>query len=387
MSQLELLDSQEYFYEFFPQTYNQSSFAQMKDLTVCLGFNLNGPGGRDWTLSFVEGQLREVIPRMTAQVELCYSLDTSTFFKIVSGQLKPQEAFFRGEIKLTGDTLKALKMANILTEFFSAYPYKSPIEMDRKFEEAKLPVIEEKVYYELEKGRDRIEGVLAYKEEIRAASRILIVPPHPYLGGNMDNNVVLFLAQALALSGFVTLRFNYRGVGNNQSAIPPDQKELEVFWKESLSPSDNEKLADVFAGISYLAQVISSAQPDTSVLASEEANEIVLVGYSFGAYLAALASKESSSVQALVLVAPPVDFHNFELLKTSRIPTLIIGSDNDFVNPPESLQRLYDSLQGTKKLYFLSGKDHFFIGQEKEMTSLVSDFLAEICLPSRCYQT
>ncbi|MBC7797556.1 MAG: hypothetical protein H7Z37_11840, partial [Pyrinomonadaceae bacterium] len=41
----------------------------------------------------------------------------------------------------------------------------------------------------------------------------LVCHPHPLGGGTMHNKVVFRAAQALNDSDFVTLRFNFRGVG------------------------------------------------------------------------------------------------------------------------------------------------------------------------------
>ena len=408
MPQQEILDSKKYFQDFFPQVFNQSPFAQMEDLSVCLVFCLSGPGGGEWTLSFVRGQLIEVLPKKTSRAGICYSLNTTTFFQIASGQLNPQQAFFQGKVKLEGDTLTALKMATILTEFFSAYPFECAKEptlepqvidpvrrsdpnlhgsagspdpaKDRNFignEDQDLPIVEERVYFESGDEDGKIEGVLAYREEARATTGVLIVPPHPYLGGNMDNNIVLCLAQSLALEGYVTLRFNYRGVGANQATLPVKQEELEAFWKESLSPGDNQKLVDVLAAITFLTGLVSQVQPSTLMSGGDKDKRVVLIGYSFGAYLAALATQDSPLVEALIMVAPPVAFHRFDSIKDANIPKLIIGSDNDFAYPPEVLQEFFDALKGTKKMCLLSGKDHFFIGQEKEIASLTHNFLAE----------
>ena len=61
------------------------------------------------------------------------------------------------------------------------------------------------------------EGVVAQQEEHNGSMPgVVICHPHPLYGGNMDNNVVLSLSFALAQEGFVTLRFNFRGVGNSE---------------------------------------------------------------------------------------------------------------------------------------------------------------------------
>ena len=60
------------------------------------------------------------------------------------------------------------------------------------------------------------EGVVAEPDDPAGpVPGVLICHPGPLNGGNMDNNVVTAVAFALADEGFVTMRFNFRGVGNS----------------------------------------------------------------------------------------------------------------------------------------------------------------------------
>ena len=61
------------------------------------------------------------------------------------------------------------------------------------------------------------EGIVAEPDELTdPVPGVLICHPGPLNGGNMDNNVVVAVSFALAEQGFVTMRFNFRGVGNSQ---------------------------------------------------------------------------------------------------------------------------------------------------------------------------
>ncbi len=69
----------------------------------------------------------------------------------------------------------------------------------------------------------RLAGELAYPAGGEQAA-CLLVNPHPYMGGTMDNNLIGAMSEALAGAGFVTLRFNYRGVQGSdgrRSTCPP----------------------------------------------------------------------------------------------------------------------------------------------------------------------
>ena len=60
------------------------------------------------------------------------------------------------------------------------------------------------------------EGILSMPEDLNNHPSIVMCHPHPQNGGNMDNNVISSTALDLCDVGFVTLRFNFRGVGNSE---------------------------------------------------------------------------------------------------------------------------------------------------------------------------
>lgn len=57
-----------------------------------------------------------------------------------------------------------------------------------------------------------------------ARQSLLIVPPSPEGGGNMDHVVCAELAWAAASKGHATLRFNFRGVGASQGRVAAQGK-------------------------------------------------------------------------------------------------------------------------------------------------------------------
>jgi alpha/beta superfamily hydrolase len=106
-------------------------------------------------------------------------------------------------------------------------------------------------------GAFTIEGLLDKNSETNG---VIITHPHPLYGGNMHNNVVISITNTYQKMGYTTLRFNFRGVGNSQGSYGDGVGEQE----------------DVRAAISYLT--------DSSI------NQIDLAGYSFGAWVNALAA-------------------------------------------------------------------------------------------------
>ena len=83
----------------------------------------------------------------------------------------------------------------------------------------------------------------------------VISHPHPLMGGDMRNPVVEILAESLFAGGLSTLRFNFRGVGMSEGVFDEGRGEQE----------------DVLAAVTYLER--------------QGIREIVLAGYSFGAWV------------------------------------------------------------------------------------------------------
>src|SRR5881227_3447367 len=100
----------------------------------------------------------------------------------------------------------------------------------------------------------RLEAILKEPRYGSVRGAALVLHPHPLFGGTMHNKVVFRAAAALNDAGLVTLRLNFRGVGQSTGAHDEGRGERE----------------DVRAGLDYLA-------------ANYAQSEITLCGFSFGA--------------------------------------------------------------------------------------------------------
>ncbi|MEX2246009.1 MAG: alpha/beta fold hydrolase [Dehalococcoidia bacterium] len=137
----------------------------------------------------------------------------------------------------------------------------------------------------------------------------VVLHPHPQYGGDMDNLVVLEVCSWLAGASASTLRFNFRGAGGSEGAFDGGIGERD----------------DALSALRTLRE----RAPGVPVL---------LVGYSFGALVAAAAAGESGC-DGLVLVSPPVAYAALPPLP-DLLPVLIITGDRDPIAPPDSLRRL-----------------------------------------------
>src|SRR6266852_7241960 len=128
----------------------------------------------------------------------------------------------------------------------------------------------------------------------------LVLHPHPLFGGTMHNKVVFRAAAALVEAGLVTLRLNFRGVGQSTGAHDEGYGERD----------------DVRAGLDYLAE----NYPD---------QEITVCGFSFGARVGLEVGIADDRVARLIAIGAPVDKYDFSFLEQDRKPILFVHGEHD----------------------------------------------------------
>jgi len=159
--------------------------------------------------------------------------------------------------------------------------------------------------------------------------------PHPLYGGDMDNPVVVRAVEVAREEALSTLRFNFRGVGRSTG---------------SHAKGDGEVL-DMDAALLALRERLPAGQP------------LALLGYSFGAWIAArLAADRGADVAAVCLVAPPLAMVDFGVLDRLRGEVLIAAGTRDTYCPVADLERLAARLPGARTVP-IDGADHFFFGK------------------------
>src|SRR5690348_16055759 len=166
----------------------------------------------------------------------------------------------------------------------------------------------------------------------------VVCHPHPVHGGTLDNKVVQTVARALAQSGWRTVRFNFRGVGGSAGR-----------WDEGRGEVDD--------ALAVIAAHRAAGEP------------LVLGGFSFGGYVAAVAATrlpESEAPHRLVLVGPATA--NFAV---PPVPpeTLVIHGEHDEVVP---LSATHDwARPQALPVVVVPGVGHFFHGQLGVLKALV----------------
>lgn len=200
-------------------------------------------------------------------------------------------------------------------------------------------------------GELALEGLLERPDEVRAWGGAVFCHPHPLYGGNMHNNVVARVTPELTRAGLAVLRFNFRGVGRSQGAYAEGDGEQE----------------DARAALAWLAGAEGMA-----------GRPLVAIGYSFGAAVASRAVCEAPGVAALICIALPVGFGDFDfeyLRGCAPFPKLFLAGSQDDICPVPTLRELVGTLPDPKSLVVLDGTDHFFHSREPELASHILRFL------------
>ena len=209
-------------------------------------------------------------------------------------------------------------------------------------------------------GGVRLAAVLGYPESGMPAYAMLLCPPHPNFSGDMENNVITALAREFSRDA-LTLRFNYRGIGQSEIALPQNVS-LYDFWNDVEETKDySVPLCDVQACAAELARLSNGAP-------------LIIVGYSFGSIVGLMAGQKLDAV-ALVGIAPPLIRYDFSFLAKNTTPALLISGADDFVFSREASDALV--MPQTVHREILSGEDHFFREHEADLASRVRRFIQE----------
>jgi alpha/beta superfamily hydrolase len=197
---------------------------------------------------------------------------------------------------------------------------------------------EERVFFK--SGDLRIEGLYAPGE---GSGGVVITHPHSQMGGSMMNNVVDALVSAFHDHRYSTLRFNFRGVGGSEGTFDDGVGEQN----------------DVQGAIAFLKE--------------KGLNDIVLAGYSFGAWVNSRFLAGFDGLSDVIMVSPPIDFVEFDFSHLKGKCGLVICGDRDQFCPIHSLEGKIGELGC--RLEIVKGADHFYFGTEQAIMDYLSDYL------------
>jgi uncharacterized protein len=186
----------------------------------------------------------------------------------------------------------------------------------------------------IESENNKLEGVINSNS---SESAVIITHPHSLYGGDMHNNVVDSLEETYAGSGFTTLKFNFRGVGNSTGTYD------EGVGEQS----------DLESTIGYLSQ--------------KGFIRIDLTGYSFGSWVIYNLAAKKNLENKLVFISPPVDFIKFIEKPILKSLSLIIVGNNDEFASLDAVSTRSAVWNPDAVIEVIPGADHFYSGKTREL--------------------
>src|SRR6267142_2939744 len=192
----------------------------------------------------------------------------------------------------------------------------------------------------------RLEAILKEPRDGSHDGAALVLHPHPLFGGTMHNKVVFRAAAALNDAGLVTLRVNFRGVGQSTGEHDEGRGERE----------------DVSAGLDYLAE-------------NYPGQEITLCGFSFGARVGVEVGMADDRVVRLISIGTPVDKYDFSFLGQCRKPILFVHGERDEYGNIDRLRELVAKIKAPVELKVIKGAGHFFDDHLDELKAAITEWV------------
>ena len=163
----------------------------------------------------------------------------------------------------------------------------------------------------------------------------------------MHNKVAHTLARAFVRTGYVSLRFNFRGTEQSEGAFDEGNGEFD----------------DALAVVAWMRE----HYPDSLLW---------LAGFSFGAAIAVKAAV-AIEVDGLVSVAPAISRFATGLESQPTCPWLIVQGDQDELVDVEETVDWIDGLEPGPELLIIPDGEHFFHGRLNELREAVQEFATE----------
>jgi len=183
--------------------------------------------------------------------------------------------------------------------------------------------------------------------EFKPRGLALIGHPHPLLGGSMDNKVAQTLAKTFNLLGYVSVRPNFRGVGQSQGVFDDGVGEID----------DLEQILEWMQNPSSWKELITTSTHDWTT--EVENLPVVLAGFSFGSFvnsnLTQRLTNKGRAPERLVLIGSAAGKWDMPDIPKNAI---VIHGEVDETIP---LQAVFDWLKEQEVVvHVIPGADHFF---------------------------
>ena len=200
-----------------------------------------------------------------------------------------------------------------------------------------------------------VNAVIGYRDDTSRDKLFFVFPPHPVLGGDIENNVVESIFNGFASEGYISVKFSYRGVESQSiegEHFIPYWEKLEKEKDYSLIVNDVRKIVD------FVKSNVSSEA------------EIYFVPYSFG-NLIALSLLKYFDVKDFLGISPPIDEYDFDNLFSSENNLNFIITHEDIFCEKLRMQDL--CMKSESDLRIFNSDDHFYRGSENELFNLIKE--------------
>jgi len=222
-----------------------------------------------------------------------------------------------------------------------------------------MEIVEERI--SIDNGGLTLDGVLTYPQTAEPARAILLCSPHPHFAGNMDNNIIRELAQYLA-SDSITLRFDYRGVGDSRVNLPDGVSVFDYWTDIEESKNYDDAVGDIASAAVELCQIAGNLP-------------LTIIGYSFGAVTGFLYGRDKSFVDMMIGIAPPLGKVGFDFMADCEKEVLVLIGKGDFLYSDQKAREFEKAISPCAVIKQLDGCDHFFRGNERLIAEQVNDFI------------
>lgn len=206
-----------------------------------------------------------------------------------------------------------------------------------------------------------LEGIIAEPtgEEVPEGGgdlpAVLFCSPEPHLGGTMLSPVVETLTREVTPRGFVSVRFNYRGVGESRGENALGQGQV----------------SDALAAVEMLRE-----------WPGVDERRIGIVGYSYGASIALrAAAQQPQGVRAVVAVSPILDIPLIGIptedgLEKVQVPVRFLIGGSDGLTTPEKLGEWVDGIERDDVTAMaLEGADRAWQTSRPALAAAAAEFL------------
>jgi alpha/beta superfamily hydrolase len=178
-----------------------------------------------------------------------------------------------------------------------------------------------------------VEAILTVPESCQFTYVALLGHPHSLQGGTMQNKVVTTLARTFSAVGIISVRFNFRGVGQSAGVYDAGVGESEDMLQ--------------------LAKQLQVVLPTAG---------LIFAGFSFGSYVAYRAA--TLSLHALLItIAPPVERFDYTVPRVNQAPWIVVQGSADEVTPMAALEQYLTETEAQVIFMCFENTGHFFHGE------------------------